>query len=147
MVHYIMNHLWRQCNSNINKSTKTNQHICRDTRDWLLGSAKPTFAGLSLDTKDFTIYQLGYKLVLYETRLPFSPTPFSLNSLTVKHRMNSPHPSTPSRLPQAQQHHSTRDKNLPNIKRVEPYLKTSMLIPKTLSSSLYTYLLCFILKT
>ena len=29
-------------------------------RDWLSGLTKPTSAGLCLDIKDFTIYQLGY---------------------------------------------------------------------------------------
>ena len=91
MVHHIMNHMWRQFNSNKNKSTKTNQHICKDTRDWSRGLAKPTSVGLSLNEKDFTIYQLGYKLVLYETILPLSPMPSSSNSLTVKHRMSSLH--------------------------------------------------------
>ena len=91
IVHHIMNHLWRQCNSNRNKSTKTNQHLCRDTRYWLCNSAKPTSVGLSPYAKDFNIYQLDYKLVLYETRLLLFPTPSSLNSLTVKHIMNSLH--------------------------------------------------------
>ena len=91
MVHHIMNHLWRQCNSNRNKKTKLNQHICRDTRVWSRDSAKPTSVGLSPDAKDFIIYQLGYKLVLYEKRLPFSPMSSSSNSLTVKHIMSSPH--------------------------------------------------------
>ena len=64
MMHHIMNHLWRQCNSNKNKSIKTNQHICRDTKDWSHGSTKPTSIGLSLDAKDFTIYQLGLQVCL-----------------------------------------------------------------------------------
>ena len=75
------------------KDMKINQqYSCTDTRDFLRRSTKPTSARLlSPYANDSIISQLDYKLILYETRVPFSPTPSSPNPLTVKHKMKSPY--------------------------------------------------------
>ena len=55
----------------LNYDIKINQHIYRDTKNWLHGSALPMSAGLSQNKKDFNIYQLGYSLSYMRQDSPF----------------------------------------------------------------------------